>query len=91
MKQSIQTFKTLLGLNKQYERYIKKGYIVKDIHLSQCIIDQPHVILYDKITDTEVVMMVGEPLQLYPEKKISRYNKKLDKKKRHKRKHKYKH
>ena len=91
MKQFIQTFKTLLGLNKQYERYIKKGYIVKDIHLSQCIIDQPHVIMYDKITDTEVVMMVGEPLQVYPEKKISRYNKKHDKKKRHKRKHKYKH
>jgi hypothetical protein len=58
MKQTIQVFKTLLELDKQYKKNLTKGYIVKDIHLSQCIIDQPYVILYDKDTDREIHMIV---------------------------------
>ena len=71
-------------MNKQYEKFLNKGYIVKDVHISSCVLDQPHVSFYDKETDREIILMVGHPIYENHEKRLPRYDKR-----RHKRKHKH--
>lgn len=78
MKQIIRKFNTLKQLDKEYNNLAAKDWKVKEIHLSQSPLDQPHVIMLSPDAEVEIHMMVGHPLIREKKKYNHRYNKEFE-------------
>lgn len=78
MKQIIRKFNTLKQLDKEYNDLAAKNWQVKEIHVSQSPLDQPHVIMLSPDAEVEIHMMVGHPLICEKKKFNHRYNKEFE-------------
>ena len=80
MKQIFRMFDTLKKLDKEYNDLVAKNWKVKETHVSQSPLDQPHVIMLSPDAEVEIHMMVGNPLIRTKKRYICHYNKEFEEK-----------
>lgn len=66
MKKCIACYKTLKELDKAVDKKVAKGYVIKDMHVSQSPFDQPYVVMVTPDNKAEIHMMVGFPIDKKP-------------------------